>query len=90
MWLKGKLLAVESALSPAQLPGIKIPIKVTEMVKDFVEQKMPLLLWSMINELLKSKTAKEDLRGYDKFDSISTDMIRIIKSNDKNLKQDHL
>jgi hypothetical protein len=60
------------------------------MVKEFVEQKMPLLLWSMINGLLKAKAAPEDLAGYYRFDSLSTDMIRIIKSTDKQHRQEHL
>jgi hypothetical protein len=51
---------------------------------------MPLLLWSMINGLLKNKSNADELQNYFKFDSISTEMIRIIKSNDKNMRHEYL
>jgi hypothetical protein len=60
------------------------------MVKDFVEQKMPLLLWSMINGLLKAKAQPEEIQNFYKFDSISTELIRIIKSNDNRQRHEYL
>jgi hypothetical protein len=35
---------------------LQLNFQISEMMKEFVEQKMPLLLWSMINSLLKAKT----------------------------------
>ncbi len=34
---------------------LQINFQVTEAMKQFVEEKMPLLLWGMTNELLKAR-----------------------------------
>lgn len=47
---------------------------------------MPLLFWSMSNELIKSVGNFEEVIGYNKFDSTCTELIRIIKSNDTSQK----
>ena len=47
---------------------------------------MPLLFWSMSNELIKSLGTLEEVVGMNKFDSICTELIRIIKSGDSSQK----
>ena len=44
----------------------------------------------MTNELLKSRYGPETPKGYNKFDSYCTEMIKIIKSTDTSMKQDYL
>ena len=51
---------------------------------------MPLLFWGMINELLMSRMGGKMPQGYNRFDSHCSEMIKIIKSGDPSLKQDHL
>lgn len=34
---------------------LQLNFQVTEILKEFVEQKMPLLLWGMVNELLRAE-----------------------------------
>lgn len=69
---------------------LQLNFQVTEILKEFVEQKMPLLFWGMANELLRANYGSEAPQGYHKFDSYCTEMIKIIKSNDPSMKQDYL
>jgi hypothetical protein len=51
---------------------------------------MPLLLWSMINDLLLEKVGQAEVPNLNKFDSVCSEMIKIIKSSDSTLKQEYL
>lgn len=51
---------------------LQLNFQVTEILKEFVEQKMPLLFLGMINELLRAEYGPEAPDGYNKFDTYCT------------------
>lgn len=68
-----KLLEQMSSSGPTyesyRLKFLQLNYQISDSVKDFVEQKMPLLLWGMTNELLKARMGNEEVQGYSKFDA---------------------
>ena len=44
----------------------------------------------MINQILLSKHGNEPIKGLNKFDSLCTDMLKIIKSGDKTKHNEYL
>lgn len=62
----------------------------TETLKEFVEQKAPLFIWGMMNEMLLSRSSKEEPSHANKYDGVCVEMLRVMKSADRSKKSEYL